>query len=322
MNPRYKTNLLEHAKAVAQWARSHGAHSAIDGDDLTLRVRRGPREVLLRPQFVAIRAGGRMAYVATPEPTAIGMVGWFGYPVQGWPISKSKREFKRVAAQLGIDVPPWWSDSREATGPYLIKPDGSAFGYGIRGPFAPGSTDPRARTGEGEYADAFKSPRIARAWYWGATLAVLELFDMPVLTGDGTHTFTALLQQALAADATLPAGHADLATLQGHAADAPVPAGTRVLVDYRYVSPFNPTVYANHNVLARIDGSPLHRRFAEAGRLLWPLLPGAGERRMAFVLDAIVDNAERAWFLEINSNPQLHPDLYPVMLSDLLPEPR
>jgi hypothetical protein len=87
--------------------------------------------------------------------------------------------------------------------------------------------------------------------------------------------------------------------------------------DYRYVSPFNPTLYANHNVLHRLTDEPLVQRFSEAGKRMWPRIPGPPGRQIGFVLDAIVDANGQPWFLEINSNPQLHPDGYGAMLDGL-----
>lgn len=234
-----------------------------------------------------------------------------------WPISVSKQMFKRTAAELGVDVPSWWTDSAAATEPYLIKQDRSAFGYGMRGPFEPGCDDRRACTGEGEYADAFKTGQIARAWYWGPRLVALELFAMPKVIGEGRLTYGELLSRSLPVDGSRPPDWGDLGRLQGLASDRPVPEGREALADYRYVSPFNPTVYANHNRLAELGQGLLRARFDDAGRRVWSRLPGAEHQEMAFVLDAIVDDAGRPWCLEINSNPQLHPDLYPVMLDRL-----
>ena len=93
--------------------------------------------------------------------------------------------------------------------------------------------------------------------------------------------------------------------------------GRQVTADYRYVSPLNPTLYANHNVLRDAAESPLAHAFAEAGRRLWPRIPGAigpAGKQAAFVLDAIVGDDGLPWFLEINSNAQGHPDLYAPML--------
>ena len=44
---------------------------------------------------------------------------------------------------------------------------------------------------------------------------------------------------------------------------------------------------------------------------------GPPGRQLGFVLDAIVDAQDQPWFLEVNSNPQWHPDIYAPMLDGL-----
>lgn len=36
-----------------------------------------------------------------------------------------------------------------------------------------------------------------------------------------------------------------------------------------------------------------------------------------FTLDAMVDAQDHVWLLEMNSNPMVHPDAYPVMMTRL-----
>ena len=137
---------------------------------------------------------------------------------------------------------------------------------------------------------------------------------MPMVTGDGVSSYEGLLRRA---STEVPEDFATIARLQGVApADVP-PAGTAIACDYRYVSPFNPTLYANANLLPRLRGSVLAERFADAGRRLWPRIPGPPSQQVGFALDAIVDAHDQPWFLEVNSNPQGHPDVYAPMLDGL-----
>ena len=313
MNLRFKTNLLEHTKAVGAWAQARGARASVDAADLSLQVTRGPRTLHLWPQFVGKRDGQRLVYFDTADRHAIGFVGWLPYKPQAWDLSRSKLVFKQAATELGIPTPVRWAGPAEADAPFLVKRASGAFGYGMHGPYPQGHALTLA---DGEFCEAFHLGRIARAWYWSGRLTVLELFDMPAVTGDGRSTYEQLLRQA---SAERPDDFATLAALQGVQPGDVLPAGRRVVCDYRYVSPFNPTLYANANRLPRLAGTPLAERFAEAGRRLWPRIPGPPQRQAGFVLDAIVDTDDRPWFLEINSNPQGHPDGYAAMLDACLP---
>ena len=313
MSLRFKTNLLEHAKAVGAWARRRDARATIDAIDLTLSVGLATREYKLPAQFVGKRDGKQLVYFDVADRFAIGFVGWLPYKPQAWDISLSKLAFKAIAREVGIATPVHWLRADAIDAPFLVKRERGAFGYGMQGPFRAGGAA-RMSLAKGEYAEAFTWGRIARAWYWSGRLAVLELFDMPCVSGDGRSTYAALLERA---GAERPADFEHLARLQGVEPADVVPAGTRVVCDYRYVSPYNPTLYANHNTLPRLAGSALVQRFADAGQRLWPQIPGPPGRQIGFVLDAIVDAQDEPWFLEVNSNPQGHPDLYTAMLDAL-----
>ncbi len=341
MDLRFKTNLLEHTKAVATWAARRGAQTAINVADMSLTVtlngglgaNAAPVQHKLYAQFVGKRDGQRLCYFDVADAPAIGFVGWLPHKAQAWDISLSKLTFKAAAREAGLATPAQWSQSQFVDSAFLVKRARGAFGDGMRGPFrAEQATE--LTLADGEFFEAFKSGHIARAWYWGDRLAVLELFAMPSVTGDGRSTYESLLRQALG-HAALPADFADIARLQNvRPSDVPQ-AGASVVCDYRYVSPFNPTVYANHNVLPHLKTHQIVQHFSDAGRRMWPRVASAAAAdiqtehslspsaaavdslQTGFVLDAIVDAQGQPWFLEINSNPQLHPDLYASMLDGI-----
>jgi hypothetical protein len=337
MDLRFKTNLLEHTKAVATWARQRGAQTSIDVADLslTIKLKAGPGsgsgtsappvQRTLYAQFVGKRDGKHLCYFDVADPFAIGFVGWLPYKAQAWDISLSKLAFKSAAREVGIATPAYWTQPEFVDTPFLVKRSRGAFGDGMRGPYR---ADQAAQLtlADGEFFEAFKWGHIARAWYWGERLAVLELFAMPTVTGDGRSSYESLLRQGLGKE-NLPTDFAEIARLQNvRPIDVPQ-AGATIVCDYRYVSPFNPTVYVNHNVLPRIKTHQIVQHFTDAGRrILQRVVSAASDsdsarsddsKQIGFVLDAIVDAQGQPWFLEINSNPQLHPDLYASMLDGL-----
>jgi hypothetical protein len=339
MDLRFKTNLLEHTKAVATWARQRGAQTSIDVADLSLTIKLSagpgagsgapPVQRTLHAQFVGKRDGQHLCYFDVADPYAIGFVGWLPYKAQAWDISLSKLAFKSAAREVGIATPAYWTQPEFVDTPFLVKRARGAFGDGMRGPYKPDQAA-QLTLADGEFFEAFKWGHIARAWYWGRRLAVLELFAMPSVTGDGRSSYETLLRQGLGKE-NLPTDFADIARLQNvRPFDVPQ-AGASIVCDYRYVSPFNPTVYANHNVLPRIKTHQIVQHFADAGRRVLPRVvsaatsdidsttsaPSSDSEQIGFVLDAIVDAQGQPWFLEINSNPQLHPDLYASMLDGL-----
>lgn len=313
MSLRFKTNLLEHSKAVGAWAKRRSARCHIDATDMSLSIEFESQRHLLHAQFVGKRDGKTLCYFDVADRFAVGFVGWLPYRPQAWDISLSKLAFKAAAHAVQITTPAHWTDPADIDVPFLVKRARGAFGYGMRGPF-PAREATQLKLADGEYCEAFKWGQIARAWYWGERLAVLEIFPMPALAADGVSTCEALLRRACD---ELAADFADIVRLQGFEPGDVPPAGARLVCDYRYVSPFNPTLYANHNVLPRLAGEALAESFADAGTKLWPRIPGPPGRQIGFVLDAIVDAQGQPWFLEVNSNPQLHPDIYTAMLDGL-----
>ena len=244
MDLRFKTNLLEHAKSVAAWARLRGAKTVIDLADFSLTITLGssvkagvkagvnagqnagpqtqapPPRYKLHAQFVGKRGGQQLCYFDVADPFAIGFVGWLPYKAQAWDISLSKLAFKAAARDLGLATPAHWTQPSLVDTPFLVKRPRGAFGHGMRGPFAAPQAA-HTTLADGEFCEAFKWGHIARAWYWGERLAVLELFAMPSVTGDGQSSYETLLRRGLG-QAELPADFADIARLQNvHPSDVP-----------------------------------------------------------------------------------------------------
>jgi hypothetical protein len=315
MDLRFKTNLLEHTLRITEWAKRHGASAQIDATNYMLHVQLGDRQVSFFPQFISRPSPGFMTYVPEPDIRSAGFVGWTPYQQRVWNIAGSKVTFKKLASGLGLRVPALWERVEEVNAPYLVKRSRSAFGHGMRGPYR-AEAAPNLRLQEGEFCEEFKFGRIARAWYWSGQLAVLEAFEMPTLVGDGISTYEQLLMRR--APEISPHPVEPLAALQGvRLADVP-PEGMTIVCDYRYVSPLNPTVYGNANLLRWPERRPFVQKFEEAGRLIFPHaeLP-PDQDQVGFVLDAIIDADDEVWFLELNSNSQGHPDLYATMLDRL-----
>jgi hypothetical protein len=61
----------------------------------------------------------------------------------------------------------------------------------------------------------------------------------------------------------------------------------------------------------------LQEQLEEAGRILWKEIPDPMRQDTVYTVDAILDSRDCLWFLEMNSNPQVHPDVYLPMLRNL-----
>ena len=72
-------------------------------------------------------------------------------------------------------------------------------------------------------------------------------------------------------------------------------------------------MFVNENVLESVRGTPLGAQFERAGRDMRASIPEHTRDGTVFTLDAVVDAQDRAWFLEMNSHPMVHPDTYAAM---------
>jgi hypothetical protein len=317
MSLRYKTNLLQHLQSIRTWLVEHGGQASMELADLQLHLTHGEQQVVLLPQYVGLREG-KLFYSRNITPYTVGFVSWLPYASKSWPGSAQKLAFKEGMTRAGIRTPPYWHDVNEVDSPFIFKMSVSSFGYGIRGPYLPAHVRlMKLQMKEGEYAERFMFGRIGRAWYWNGELTVVELFDMPTVAGDGHSNFETLLKRRLGEMSEPPTESAQVARLQGFEPGDVIASGHRVIADYRYVSPLNPTAYENSNRRSELVGTTVEQQFRAGGRAAYALIPRETQPSMMFVLDAIVDADDRVWFLELNSNSQVHPDFYPYMLGSL-----
>lgn len=316
----YLTSFYRHSEAVHRVALQHpGLEVHIDLRDYSLHLAHEQHRQVWRPRFVTT-VDNRMVYVDKPHPAARGFVGWTPYPIRQWPAATDKMVFKRLARESSIPTPAACVDPQDIGGPFLIKKARSSFGEGIRGPFvAFDPHDPATRLGEGEYYENFILGHIVKAWYWGSQWVAVEFRAPPVVVGDGRTPLRELIL-ALPNPSGRPHDWPVLSRLARycgiHSLDEVPSAGKEVLVDFKYASRYEPSKPDNLNTIAKIEATPLGAQFLQAGRLFSAAVSATHRAgKSLFALDAMVDQEGQAWFLEMNSNPMIHPDLYGTMIS-------
>jgi D-alanine-D-alanine ligase-like ATP-grasp enzyme len=104
---------------------------------------------------------------------------------------------------------------------------------------------------------------------------------------------------------------------QERALNSVLPAGDSMVADFKYGSPYEKPSFVNDNVLPQHQGGAIAEQLAQAGQVLLEAVPQAMRGTTLFTLDAMVDAQDRVWLLEMNSNPMVHPDVYPVMMARL-----
>jgi hypothetical protein len=286
-----------------------------------LRVSGRNRYYDLIPQF-AYRKEGRYQYSPTMPAVldGIGFIGWLPYFNKRWAAAVDKLAFKELCSEDGLRTPRYSIRAAQRFNNCIIKQRHSSFGYDIRGPFKNlDSAGPNYLTGDNEYCEEFIPGKIAKAWYWDDKFVCLELLPMPIVIGDGARSLSQLIEgAAVPPNAPPERGEVEaLARYQDVSLDEVIPAGKTVLADFRYGSPLFPQTMENKNVIAELAGTGIGRQFVEAGPALWRAIPENQRGATLYSVDAIVDDEDRVWFLEMNCNPMVHPDAYVPMFEGL-----
>jgi hypothetical protein len=308
----YVTGLLNHLKAIQAYATKADAQALMDARDLSLEVRAGSESRRFQPQFFE-RRDGRRFYTPTFSANVTAFIGWRPDAARGWPTSVDKLLFKERAQAVGVRVPEVWREPSDAVRHFIIKRSRSSFGDGIRGPFQRVDPDsPHHRLAEGEYYEAFVPGRIAKAWYLEGALLCLELRPPPFVTGDGRSTLLELAAARLS-DTVDQQPLSWIVAAQGRRLSDVVESGKSVVVDFKYGSSYDIWRFDNENVLSTVRDTSVGAQLREAGPLLLSAIPPEN-RDTLITLDAVVDAKNQVWFLEMNSNPAVHPDVYPAMM--------
>jgi hypothetical protein len=311
---------IKHLHPIREWALAHGAEMLIAPETFELTIRSGGRRVVLIPRFVR-EYEGRTIYQR--DFTGDGdFIGWMPYPVKSWPLSTDKTLFKDYALANGLRVTASWTEGPALAPDYIIKPAIGSFGVGIRGPFgplAPLSEDIALQ--EGNFCEQFIRGRSAKAWFWNGEPVALEVLTPPQMTGDGRRTLREIASQ--------PRGNFDLVmnldestqilAWQGYQLDEVVPEGVNVMLDFRYLTPHDRVTLKNRNVWEQMPAE-VTAQFCYAGPLLYRGIPDSIRRNSVFTLDAVIDDDNRVWLLEMNSHPMIHPNVYPHMLASMFDE--
>lgn len=312
-----RASLLSHLSAVRGCLEPIGGVATLDAFSLVLTVRARNRYFQLTPQFIE-SVDGQIRYALRLTNDSTGFAGWMPYFNKQWTEARDKLAFKAACLEGDIATPAFDRSAMEHGNGFVVKPSrASSFGRGISGPFRAGS--PPASFAEGEYPEAFITGTVLKAWFWDDTLAVLEAFPFPSIQGDGNRPLRALLQPMLPRGRTrrLMARIVGCLAWQGLTLDDVIEAGRKVIIDFRYGSGLFIDPGLNSNRLAAFSDSPVLGQLRTAGAYFLSRIPGDLRPGVVFTLDAVVDESERVWFLEINCNPTVHPDVYPMMFDAL-----
>lgn len=324
--PASKNSFMDHVKWLRIGVQSAGGDLLLAGNSMQALLRHGPRHWALHPQFLVLK-DGRNSYEPVWTDNVTHFAGWLPYAPQRWPIAGDKLGFKRFAATKGLPVPAFSVDSESKMSDVIVKRAASSFGQDIRGPFRSASQT-ALDIAQSEYYERFVEGEVLKIWYWDEDPVCMEVDTMAAVKGDGHLTWLQLVEErAHLTQRRSPELVAKLLErsrmVMSYSRVDPeaVPArGDKQLVDFRYGSELmHPR--GRRVVDLRSPGDPGHATLVAYGHALRsgiPVAPGAG---VAYTVDAIRDADGKIWLLEMNSNPTVHPLVYPRMVQSLFAQP-
>jgi hypothetical protein len=320
VNSFHSINLVAHAWMVHACLADFGAEASIDLADFTMEVRARNRHYTFYPRFL-VRRGEQQLYSARPGRDTRWFGGWPPYVNKRWPIGCGKFAFKDFCLDKGLPTPRMWRSPEAGMSDFLIKLDLSSSNKGMHGPFA--SYDPAVSEQvlpPGGYYEQFIRGAMVKAWFWEDRLAAIDIHSMPTIKGDGRSSLRELLAGAhhpTDAPRANWSAFGEVARYQGTRLDAVLPEGRELMADFRFASTLVQGVRDNQPTLDRHKDSAAVRELRGFGPMLWQGIPEDVRPATLFSLDAIVDAEDKVWLLEVNCNPQVHPEVYPFMLERL-----
>lgn len=318
----YANDLLQHLKAVKLCAEKLGFAFRLNPGNMALDIKKGDLEVRFQPRFLYYdKERGSRNYTYYFQPDVTGFVGWLPYFNKVWPEALDKLAFKALCRDKGLLTPDWWTKPSSEVKDFLVKRKGGSFGAGMRGPFHKLDRDnPYHQLADGEYYERFIEGRIAKIWYWNAEPVCLELRPFPRIAGDGIRTIRELLEAGPLADSLDRVRWPQFETVaayQGKTLASVLKPKECVFAGFRYGSLLDAADLENRNVLAKVGG-PIKDHLRAIGAALYGAITEEVKPGVLFTVDATLDREDKAWLLEMNPNPTVHPDVYASLLGSVL----
>jgi hypothetical protein len=324
-----KFNFLNHVRCLRLAARAIDAEVLMAFDSLAAYVRRGDRHWMLHPQFMIGAEGGVRYARRPPDEDATLFIGWRPYAGRTWPATPDKLIVKRAAEQAGLAVPPWATEdaAAQALGDVIVKRNVGSFGEHVHGPYRSTLARPLA-VAEGEYYERFIAGTMLKIWYLNDRAVAVERDRLSAVTGDGVSSLRQLVERRLERRiATIPTARerlleraAQFAAYDGRGLDDVLADRQTQHIEFRFGSDLG-TGGGARDIFDPTEDGEEWRAVHDAGPAFFGMIPQPMRDSSLYAVDAVQDNQGTIWYLEMNSNPVVHPLAYRAMLEALVAQP-
>lgn len=224
----------------------------------------------------------------------------------------TKLEFKAWAESKNIRVPETGTLQNA-----LVKPNRGSYGEGIRGPFKQIDT---ATLNTGEFTEQFVDGSCFKCWFFGAVPVALEKPNRSRVFGNGRNTIRELIQSyyPYVQETSYVTRLKPYLEYQNLNLDSVLAEGQFAYVAYAYLTRFRHASAQNENQLA--SNTEMLGVLNNVGAEL--VNDFSSLKQSLYTVDGMVSDDGTVYFLEFNSNPEVHPDSYQTMIASLLgPKP-
>ena len=310
--------LINHFRELWPALKSLDLEGGLNVDDFSLHVRYKSKSIRLTAEFTQ-DFNGENTYTPHFSDQVSGFIGWRPYFNKRWPLSRSKLAFKNYVAECGLRTPEFSQDVTANLKDVIVKRNSSSFSRGIRGPFKESSESP-LDINDGEYYEKYIPGNIVKLWYWNALPVAAEFLENLAVFGNGVSSISDLIRtymQMLGRDFPDISQFDGFLAYQGKTTDTVPQMGEQCLIDFRYNSVI-PTSYRARDIKIGTDEFfGLENELHLIGKHLWLGIPDNVRENTVYSVDAILDQQKCLWLLEMNSNPYVHPYVYPHMLKSI-----
>lgn len=318
----YGMNLLTHFRSLYQSANRVGASIKIDFSTLHVEITHEGKYFELVPRFAKLLgAEGWFELQPTMSRDTSLFSGWsFGNTFE-LPIRNNRNAFKKFCEAKGVLTPKLFSSPATAKAQVLIKDVAAMRRGNIQGPMSIADAFKQPLP-SGRYVEEYVEGDPFQAWYFAGQVACVERREKIGIKGDGRSTVAQLLSviKNPFADYLEPTTESLLrahdVTLDSVLADKRV-----VPISFRFQSPqsaFQPYASTNENVLDKLQESEILEQLKQVGSAVLAEVPKEHKRMAIFRLDGVIDRQDRVWTTSIPHLIYVHPDIYSVMIPQML----
>ena len=326
----YINAFVAHLRAVSEWGARSGAAINLDMINFEMEVKCRNRYCTFHPQFVTT-VQGRLANTREMTPETGGFAGWLPYRALTFELSQDKLRFKQLMDASGMRTPAKWNVADPSVRPdkdYILKRSMGSFGYELSGPYPSHSFAAEQKPPAGEqrgtlFAEQFVRGRAVKLWCWGALPFFAHVQQFATVKGDGESSLQQLLEQRFDKVGTPFAAYReqhvtrDCLAFQGLSLTDVPPAGSAPFIDYRYGREHQGRASLESDNQLPAMSERVKRDMTRAANLMAGELLSRFPAPVLYSMDAVLDDNEDLWWLEVNSNPTLPPEGYAPMFSDL-----